>query len=210
MYYLFDKFYSKQGLSFGEQPSPELIRIVNSFGIKSKALDIGAGDGRNSLYLASHGFAVTAIDTSYVGIKKLNRKAFEKMLNDKITTVCEDVRKIAYPEDDFDLVVAVTLFDHLPQKDIKPLFDKVSKCIKPGGYFFARVHTVDDPGFLKQTWRSSELSKMIKHYFKPNELKNLFSGDFVIDEYEETISEDRSHGRPHFHGFATAIAHKAG
>jgi cyclopropane fatty-acyl-phospholipid synthase-like methyltransferase len=204
----FDRFYNKDVLSFGEKPSPELIRIVNSNHLNCKALDIGAGDGRNSLYLALNGFSVTAVDYSHVGLKKLNKLAFEKKLSNKISTVCADVRKMNYPVDEYDLVVAVTLFDHLPARDVQPLWDKIVRSIKANGSIFVRVHTTEDPGYLKQKERASELSKMIKHYFKPNELRILLDNNFAIDEYEESLSEDDSHGPRHFHGFATAIAHR--
>lgn len=62
----------------GPGPSPFLAREIET--VKSllhgrRALDIACGEGRNSVFLASHGFSVTAIDISEVGLGKAAARA---------------------------------------------------------------------------------------------------------------------------------------
>lgn len=208
MKYEFNNFYNTAELSFGSEPSPELEKIIGAIASGGKALDIGAGDGRNSLYLAKNGLQVTAIDNSIIAMKKLNRFASHNGLRGKVLTICSDVRVVDYPHTEYDLAIAVTIFDHLPEDDIYPLFEKISGSLISDGYLFVRVHTIDDPGFRHDPANSSELAKMIKHYFRHDELKNLLEKEFRLNSYEETISVDNTHGPRHYHGFASAIGQK--
>lgn len=62
----------------GEHPSPflkqEIERILR-LAPGRRALDIACGEGRNSVYLARHGFRVTGLDISDVGLSKAQRRA---------------------------------------------------------------------------------------------------------------------------------------
>lgn len=62
----------------GERPSPflasEMERLLRQVPGR-RALDIACGEGRNSIFLARHGFRVTGIDISDVGIAKAVCKA---------------------------------------------------------------------------------------------------------------------------------------
>lgn len=61
--------------SFGE-PVKTVERLAELMPL-GFVLDLGAGDGRNALYLARKGFTVKAVDLSEAGIAKLNRLAKE-------------------------------------------------------------------------------------------------------------------------------------
>ena len=65
--------FASQDYYLGSRPSPfllqELDRIVSLAPGKS-ALDIACGEGRNSIFLAQHGFRVTGVDISDVGLAK--------------------------------------------------------------------------------------------------------------------------------------------
>lgn len=62
----------------GERPSPFLVKELERIKLLAPgpmALDIACGEGRNSIFLAQHGFRVTALDVSDVGIAKGARRA---------------------------------------------------------------------------------------------------------------------------------------
>ncbi len=204
----FDEFYDSDELSFGDAPTKEVEEHLQDLGGSGLALDMGAGDGRNSLYLAEKGFDVIALDSSKTGIEKLKRIAAERGLGDRLKTVHGDARTWEYPERKFDLIFAITLFDHLETGDIGKLFYKVRKSLKRGGYIFIKVHTIEDPGYKGDDENASELSSEIKHYFRPNELLKHLKGNFHIKKYEERTEHDTTHGEPHKHGFARVVARK--
>ncbi len=206
----FDSFYDQVELSFGTEPTGEIRTYVDSIERRGKALDIGAGDGRNALYLAQAGYDVTAVDSSCVGLAKLEWFARREGLITNIETVCADVRDTVYEESTYDLIVAVTLFDHLPKKDIGGLFERIVRSLRVGGALFVKVHTVADPGCRKNGEPASELSRMIRHYFGPKELLHLVNGSLDVIDYDERSERDVNHGTPHTHGFATMLATKTG
>ena len=69
----YDKYYQTENL-FGS-PYPELIEFYSTIKNKGRLLDLGCGQGRDSIPLARLGFLVTGIDHSKVGIEQLNNIA---------------------------------------------------------------------------------------------------------------------------------------
>ena len=208
----FDRFYDRDNFSFGDRPSEQLRRFIDESGLTGRALDLGAGDGRNTLFLARCGFDVTAVDSSPVGLQKLARFAERFGLARRIEIICSDVRAFNPPAEAFDLIVLVTLLDHLPGDDIPPLWQRLTASLRPDGALYVKVHTTDDPG-CERTGGSanaiaSELASHIRHYFRPNELLRLARDGYRVIRYEETREYDTSHGPPHHHAFARLIARK--
>ena len=67
----YERFYEKTpGTSSYGNPT-DLIRKITDILPNGTVLDLGAGDGRHALYLASQGFEVTAVDLSEAGLEKL-------------------------------------------------------------------------------------------------------------------------------------------
>jgi 2-polyprenyl-3-methyl-5-hydroxy-6-metoxy-1,4-benzoquinol methylase len=65
--------YAEQGLTMGSLPAPflaENLPLILSLIPGRRALDMACGEGRNSIFLARHGFRVTALDISRVGLAK--------------------------------------------------------------------------------------------------------------------------------------------
>jgi len=204
----FDAFYDEPDLSFGEQPSKELQAHLERIATGGKALVLGAGDGRNSLYLARLGFQVTALDTSEVGLQKLAAAAKEQGLADRVTTEVADVRQWKYPHNRYELIAAVTVFDHLERGQLRPVFNQVTDSLRHGGLLYVKVHTADDPGANKDARKESELAEAIHYYFGRNELLDLVRPAYHVIRYDEMSETDRSHGDPHQHVFAKLLARK--
>lgn len=201
----FDYFYSKQKSYFGESPSDGLVAMLKEYDVNiGKALDIGAGEGRNSIYLAQLGFNVTSIEPTKDGSNKIIDKA--NKLNLKINVLNCD-----YLTDDtnekYDFIIAGTSLDHMEKKYLDKAIEKLKESLNLGGLVYIVVFTRDDPGYLRQLDNASECSDFIKHYFAKNELKEYFK-DFDILYYDEYIKADNSHGKPHIHGKAKLIARK--
>src|SRR5829696_7502096 len=58
------------------QARSELVELVKSGVLQpSRAIDLGCGEGDNAIFLAQHGFQVTAVDFSPAAISKARAKA---------------------------------------------------------------------------------------------------------------------------------------
>ena len=66
----FDEKYKKEKCLWGIEPT-QIVKSLLKYKKLGKVLDLGAGEGRNSIFLAEKGFDVTAIDISEIGINKL-------------------------------------------------------------------------------------------------------------------------------------------
>ncbi len=86
---------------------------------RGRALDVACGAGRNALYLAANGYAVTALDISRVALDRAETSAAERGLT--VEWLCADLDadpEQALPAGGFDLIVWVryvhrTLMPHL-------------------------------------------------------------------------------------------------
>jgi 2-polyprenyl-3-methyl-5-hydroxy-6-metoxy-1,4-benzoquinol methylase len=90
------------------------------------ALDIGMGDGRNSLFLAEQGWQVTGIDIADEAVAQANRKAAEKGL--KLHAVVESVDTFDYGVDKWDLVIGMYMHNHITRNT-----EEIIASVKPGG-----------------------------------------------------------------------------
>lgn len=205
----FDEFYSDTELAYGDEPTPSLARMIEDAPAGGRVLDLGCGDGRNSLFLAGKGFRVTSVDRSAVGVASMLRAARRWSLDRRISGVVADARRLCFHGARFDLAAAVTLLDHLPEVEIDPLLDRLAGTLEPGGLLLVKVHTVADPGYGKEAGPGvSETTGAVRHYFARDELRQRLSRHCLIKRYKEGFELDTSHGEPHHHGFAIAIGLK--
>lgn len=205
---MFDEFYSRETGAFCSEPSRQLQRIVNSIRHRGRALDLGCGDGRNSLYLARQGFHVTAVDYSRVGLEVLRRRAADMGVADRIDVLWCDVAACNLPRSSFDLVTAVTIFDHLPFHTIKSTMRRTVDGMARGALLYAKVHTIFDPGNLGDGSHASELAEAIRHYFEIDELVHLLPESMRTLQHGVEAEVDSSHGPTHNHVFADLLAMK--
>src|SRR5436309_13996826 len=111
----FNRVYGKPDDPFyyGLKPSGELETFLNeTHPPTGEALDLGCGEGRNSLLLAHYGYHVHAIDSSSQGIQKLEKYALSQSLNTIVGEVA-DVRTVHLTPTCYDAIVAVTILDHI-------------------------------------------------------------------------------------------------
>ena len=101
------------------------------------AIDLGAGEGRNAVWLASLGWHVTAVDYSPVGLEKGRRLAADHGVEDKIEFVVGDAVTWE-PTEPADLVVLSYL--QLPKDQRAAVLDHAAQWLRPGGTVFVIAH----------------------------------------------------------------------
>ncbi len=99
------------------------------------AIDLGAGEGRNAVWLASRGWDATAVDFSQVGLDKAQQLAAEHGV--EVTTVCADATTWA-PDAPVDLVVVSYL--QLPSPQQRVVLEHAATWLRPGGTLFVIAH----------------------------------------------------------------------
>ena len=164
-----------------------------------KTLDLGCGNGRNSLYLAANGYDVTAWDKNPMSIANLERiKAAEGLTN--LNAKVADLNALRF-EGEYDFILSTVVLMFLEAKTIPGLIENMQRCTKPGGYnlIVAAMDTDDFPCTVGFPFA-----------FKTGELRNYYSGWDLL-KYNEDVGElhrtDENGNRIKLR-FATMLARK--
>lgn len=134
-----DERYAGEGLVYGEAPNGFLASMAERLPHAGQALDIGAGEGRNALFLASLGLDVLAVDQSEVGMRKAERLARERGLT--LRTRAVDLQDFDALPASFDVVTSI--FVHLPTSLRSVVHRRVQTWLKPGGVFLLEAYSPD-------------------------------------------------------------------
>jgi len=123
-------------------PTPFLVATITAAGAppaQATALDIGSGNGRNSLYLARHGYQVTAVDISGVGLSLTRLQAQQDHL--PVHTVDQDINTFDFGSQRWNLVVLVDFpFAY------RNLLPKIAAGLRPGGLVVVQAVSVRQSG----------------------------------------------------------------
>ncbi|GAB2513182.1 SAM-dependent methyltransferase [Nocardiopsis aegyptia] len=105
-----------------------------------RALDVGSGEGADSVWLAERGWRVTAVDISTVALERAAAHARERgdAVADRITWRQADLTGWAPPEAAFDLVSAQ--FMHLRPEPMARLVGALAAAVAPGGHLLIVGH----------------------------------------------------------------------
>ena len=126
------------------EPDRVVVELAGSLP-PGRVLDIGAGDGHDSLWLAERGWSATAVDLSRHYVQKINRTAAERGLD--VTAVRADAASLDY-DAEFDL--GLICYIHVPPDIRRGVLSSVVRALKPGGTLLWRSFEAgmpDDPGF---------------------------------------------------------------
>ena len=113
-----------------------IIPIKKNYNYGKLVLDLGAGDGRNSIPIAKAGYNVTSVELSDNGRSIINQKVKKNGLQNNITTKKIDIlsdTNLNLKEHDFAIMTHVS--QHFNEKELDKVFSNISNCLKPGGYF---------------------------------------------------------------------------
>lgn len=190
-------FTEKYGLTATHSEILHAVQIVPP----GKALDIGCGRGRNSLFLNQKGFDVTAWDINSESISFLNNVINQENLsNIAATTKDLNAERFNFHET-YDFVVSTVVFMFLKPQTIPSLIADMQSSTKKDGYNLI-VAAMDSPDL--------PALPMFPFTFKPGELKAYYSG-WELVKYNEDIGElhriDAQGNRIKQH-FATLLAKK--
>jgi SAM-dependent methyltransferase len=107
-----------------------------------RALDLAAGEGRNSVWLAQQGWQVTAVDFSAVGLDKGRELARGAGVEDAIAWVHADVTTWVPPLGRFDL--ALVFYLQLPADQRRAAHRLAAGALAPGGTLLVVAHDLDN------------------------------------------------------------------
>jgi SAM-dependent methyltransferase len=111
------------------RPPHRLVAELVSELPPGRALDLGAGEGRNAVWLAAQGWQVTAVDFSRVAIEWGRESAAD--LGVELDWVLQDIHS-PLPAGPFDLVLVI--YVHPDEDQRRGLFRSLPGVLVPGGH----------------------------------------------------------------------------
>ena len=161
-----DRAYSNPSLVLPTAPNAFLTEVVK--GLKpGRALDIGIGQGRNSVYLAKLGWDVTGFDISERGLEQARKSAAAAGV--KIAIINASLDDFDYGTGQWDLIVGT-------YEGVRWL-GAAAKALKPGGFIVVE-------GYRKHPQAPASAA------FGPNELLKLFlDQNLHVVRYEDVEGE---------------------
>lgn len=125
-----DERYGAQDRVWSGRPNPQLVDRVTATR-PGRALDVGAGEGADAIWLARQGWAVTAMDVSQVALDKVRVHAVDAGVADRITCRRVDLATWTGEPATYDLVSAQ--FMYLDQPALTTLYRQLAAAVAPGG-----------------------------------------------------------------------------
>lgn len=174
------------------------LRLWQDHILPGYALDIGVGDGEVSLWLARRGFQVEAIEPDQKRVAMLR-----SYLTAPIRLHAMDILAFNTPANHYALIVASAVLHFIEADQLPVLAERLIKSLLHGGMLFAAALTRDDPSAQVE---GEPEGTSVKHYFNPDELRQLFQPLEVL-YYEESrrISPESTLG---FRSGATLVARR--
>jgi len=108
-----------------------------------RALDLGCGEGADAMWLAEHGWHVTAVDISRTALDRAAADAVARNLADRIDFQRHDLTE-SFPDGAFDLVSAQYLHSTVPL-DRARLLRRAADAVAPGGTMLIVDHGAAPP-----------------------------------------------------------------
>lgn len=135
-----DQRYAEPDLTYGSEPN-DFLREMAPRIPPGPVLGLGEGQGRNAVYLAGLGHAVTAVDLSAVGLARAQELAASRGV--ALTTLAADLANADFGAAPWNGPWSgiISIFCHLPSALRQSLYSRCAGALAPGGVFILEAYT---------------------------------------------------------------------
>jgi len=177
---------------WGTRPSALAREATELTADRARVLDLGCGEGRDSVFLAEQGHDVVGVDLSLDGLRKAQHLAANRGV--RVPWVCA-----ALPDLPLRGLVYSCGSIHYVARDARgALFARLRGLTRRGGHHAHVVFTE------RRIYR--EKSEVV-HYFTPDELRDAYRG-WIILRHEEGLIPCAQDGVRHVHSVETLLAER--
>jgi SAM-dependent methyltransferase len=194
---IWNKVYSNDSSFFGDEPSKFALICYKEF-VKhkvQKVMELGCGQGRDSLFFALKGLEVYAIDSSKVAIENLRIKAKGLNLDIKLKNI-DVVKGLPFLNKHFDAVYSHMFYNMgFTDDELKFLFNESNRVLKNKGLLSFSVRSDKDIIYRKGTKIAEniyDINSFKIRFFTKQDLKFFVNDNFkiqsIMEDYEEPAS----------------------
>jgi SAM-dependent methyltransferase len=178
-----EKFYE---ITRTSPPWPRLQRAVALVEHKGDALDLGAGAGRDTVYLLQEGFHVTAVDRERSSIAIL-----EALPQQNLKLVQSAF--VDFPFETYDIINAQYALPFNPPETFNQLWAKIKQALRPRGIFTGQFFGIHDE------WNKPDVPMT---FHSKEQVEELLSDLEIVELREEDSDGTTADKTPkHWHVF---------
>jgi SAM-dependent methyltransferase len=182
------RYSERDGPMWSGRPNGRLVAEVAGLA-PGRALDVGCGEGADAIWLARHGWTVTAIDISDVAADRARVAA--ELAGDRVQWVRGDALRTPFPARSFDLVSLQ--YPALPKAAGEPAVRSLIDTVRPGGLLLAVYHDLDDEHYEHMESKGIDPAD----YVGADDLDRLLGDDFTVELHAVKPRMDPPPGTPH-------------
>lgn len=178
---------------FGTAPSDFALEVVRLVRPGDYVLDLGCGEGRDSVFFAGRGAVVFGVDVSDAGLAKARRLARRREV--PVRWVHGPVTGLL-PSGPFDLIFSCGSLHYVPRDRRAELFARLRAMTRPGGH---QAHLVFTDRLVHE-----EKGEIVE-YYDAGELRDAFVNWQVLKRADHVISCAQD-GTVHGHAVEEIVA----
>jgi len=182
--------------TFAKGPTADVAEHWTLFPEGGSVLDVGCGEGRNSIFLAEKGFVVDAFDISKAGVEKAKKIAKERDV--KINFMCVDLVQFVF-EKDYDVILSHGVLHLCKKSERDLLIEQAQIHTRSGGYNAIDIFTNRLPA-------TPDNAPFTKSLFDVEELPTRYAGWKIIHHVEGVFEDSHPGGIHHQHAHERIIA----
>jgi ubiquinone/menaquinone biosynthesis C-methylase UbiE len=139
----------------------------------STILELGCGEGNDSIYFAEHGHLVTATDFSDVVIKQNEERGIAYNLHYEVLDMSN---RFNFVDASFNVVYARLSLHYFPDQTTRAIFKEIARVLQPGGMLCFMCKGTEDSIYGQGNKIEDdmyELNGHVRHFFSEKYAKNL-------------------------------------
>ena len=160
----------------------------------SNILELGCGQGRDSIFFANLGCNVIATDISENAINSVEQIKQEQNLQNLQLFIHDTLMPLNFTNQKFDLVYSNLALQFFNLEQLTHIFSNIKLTMKENAFFYFSTKKSGDKYFdfgKKISDSSFEYKGITRYFFSKNELEQILQKHFSIIEFE-----DDSHVNP--------------
>jgi SAM-dependent methyltransferase len=173
---------------YGTDPAEPALAAAECFAEvhAHRVLELGAGQGRDTLFLADRDFHVVALDYAQVALDTIATKAAAAGLASRVSVVRHDAHdQLPFADDSFDAHYSHMLFCMaLTTPELVRLAAEIRRVLRPGGLAVYTVRHADDAHYgtgIPHGDGMYEQGGFVVHFFDRDLVDRLASGFELVD-----------------------------
>ena len=181
--------YSKQNY-FGTGPTIlalEAHELIKNNSI-TNILELGCGQGRDSLFFANFGHNVIATDISENAINSVKKIKNEQNIGNLELHLHDSLNPFNFTDLKFELIYSNLALQFFNLKQLSGILSNIKKIMKPNSFFLFSTKKSGDKYFNfgnKISENSFEYNGITRFFFNKSELENILKNYFTIISFED-------------------------